>query len=67
MPKPDSSSQPSHRVRGVDLDKPHPTAAGWALVFLYFALPAMLLGAIIDLVIQWGSGDCVGLWCWLLR
>jgi hypothetical protein len=67
MPKPDSSSQPSHRVRGVDLDKPRPTAAGWALVLVYFALPAMLLGAIIDLVIQWGSGDCVGLWCWLLR
>lgn len=54
-------------MRGVDLDKPRPTAAGWALVLVYFALPAMLLGAIIDLVIQWGSGDCVGLWCWLLR
>jgi hypothetical protein len=53
-------------VRGLDLDKPRPTAAAWALIMLYFGLPAMLIGALIDLLIQWASGDCVGLWCWII-
>jgi len=56
-----------HRVRGLDLDKPRPTAAAWGLIMLYFGVPAMLIGALIDLVIQWASGDCVGLWCWMLN
>ncbi|MFM7761262.1 MAG: hypothetical protein ACKO6R_10435 [Burkholderiaceae bacterium] len=55
------------RVRGLDLDKPRPTAAGWALIMLYFGLPAMLIGALIDILIQWTSGHCVGLWCWLIH
>jgi len=57
----------AHRVRGLDLDKPRPTAAGWALIMLYFGVPAMLIGALIDIVIQLASGECVGLWCWLFR
>lgn len=63
---PRQAAKPDHRVRGLDLDKPRPTAAGWALIMLYFALPAMLIGAVIDIVIQWASGDCVGIWCWLI-
>jgi hypothetical protein len=34
---------------------------------LYFAVPAMLIGAFIDILIQWASGECVGLWCWLFK
>ena len=26
-----------------------------------------LVGALIDFLIQWSTGECVGLWCWLLR
>jgi hypothetical protein len=64
------SNQASHhtnRIRGLDLDKPRPTAAAWGLIMLYFGVPAMLIGALIDLVIQWASGDCVGLWCWVIN
>jgi len=64
---PRRAAKPDRRVRGLDLDKPRPTAAGWALIMLYFALPAMLIGALIDIVIQWASGHCVGLWCWLIN
>ncbi|MFM7524374.1 MAG: hypothetical protein ACKO4M_09465 [Betaproteobacteria bacterium] len=66
--QPPSQIKPAvRRVRGLDLDKPRPTAAGWALIMLYFAVPGMLLGAFIDILIQWASGECVGLWCWLFK
>jgi hypothetical protein len=61
------SSHHTNRIRGLDLDKPRPTAAAWVLIMLYFGVPAMLIGALIDLVIQWASGDCVGLWCWMIN
>jgi hypothetical protein len=61
------ASPDTNRIRGLDLDKPRPTAAAWLLITLYFGVPAMLIGALIDLVIQWASGNCVGLWCWMIN
>ncbi len=58
-------STTSARVRGLDLGKPRLTAAGWLLVFLWLGLPAMLLGAALDFLLQWLSGECVGFWCYL--
>jgi hypothetical protein len=54
-------------IRGHDLGKPRLTPAGWVLILLCLGLPAMLVGALIDFLIQWSTGDCVGLWCWVLR
>jgi len=71
MPKPAKLSNPpshhAHKIRGLDLDKARPTAAAWALITLYFLVPAMLIGALIDLLIQWASGDCFGVWCLVLH
>ncbi len=65
--KPSRPSTPtSAPVRGHRLGKPRLTAAGWMLVLLWLGLPAMLVGAAIDIGLQWLSGDCVGVWC-LLR
>ena len=50
-------------VLGHDIDKPRITAAGWLLVVLYLGVPAMLIGAAIDFVVQWITGDCLGVWC----
>lgn len=50
-------------VMGYDIDKPRITPAGLVLIFVYLALPAMLIGAAIDLLIQLLSGRCVGIWC----
>ena len=58
---------PPTRIRGHDLGKPRLTVAGWVLILLYFAVPAMLVGALFDFLIQWTTGACVGLWCWVLR
>ncbi len=62
-PRPSSAA----RIRGHDLGKPRLTAAGWRLLLLWLGVPAMLTGALLDFAIQWFSGDCVGLWCYLLR
>ena len=55
------------RIRGHDLGKPRLTAAGWALILLYFGVPAMLIGALVDVLIQWMTGECMGLWCLLVQ
>lgn len=53
-------------VLGYDIDKPRITLLGYALLLLYLGLPAMIIGGAIDGFIQWVTGRCVGLWCWLL-
>ncbi len=67
MTQPDARPSSPARIRGHDLGKPRLTAAGWRLVLLWLGVPAMLAGALLDFAIQWFSGGCVGLWCYLLR
>lgn len=50
-------------ILGHDIDKPRITAAGWLLIFLYLGVPAMLAGGLIDLMVQWRTGQCLGIWC----
>ena len=52
-------------VLGYDINKPKITKAGWILILIYLALPAMALGAVMDLLIQIMTGHCVGVWCLL--
>jgi hypothetical protein len=53
----------SKPVKGIDVGKPRITAWGLWYLFLYLGVPVMLLGALLDLAIQWSTGWCVGLWC----
>lgn len=50
-------------ILGHDIDKPRITAAGWLLILLYLGVPAMLIGGAVDLIIQWLTGQCLGVWC----
>lgn len=50
-------------ILGHDIDKPRITGAGWLLIFFYLGVPAMLIGGLIDLLIQLTTGRCVGVWC----
>ena len=50
-------------ILGHDIDKPRITLAGWFLVLLYLGVPAMMVGGLMDLVVQWLTGECVGVWC----
>ncbi len=58
-------SDPHPPVLGHDIGKPRITFAGWSLIFLYLGIPAMLIGGLIDLLIQVASGKCLGIWCLL--
>lgn len=40
------------------------TPAGWALVVAVFVLPVLALGLLLDAVVQWMFGWCLGVWCW---
>ncbi len=50
-------------VMGRHLPEPRPTvmAAVWGIV--YFGLPLLALGLLLDFLVQWATGRCVGLWC----
>ncbi len=39
------------------------TPLGWILCVAYLGLPVIVLGNAADLLFQWVSGRCVGVWC----
>lgn len=51
-------------VMGHRLPEPRPTAmaAMWGL--LYVGLPVLALGLLLDFLVQWVTGRCIGLWCY---
>ena len=53
------------KVMGYRIAEPRPTllAVFWALYYL--VLPVLLVGMLLDLVVQWFTGYCTGLWCYL--
>jgi hypothetical protein len=55
----------SVKVMGYRIAEPRPTllAAFWALVYL--GLPVLLIGMLLDLLVQWFTGYCTGFWCYL--
>lgn len=52
-------------VMGHRLEEPRLTlwAAFWALIYL--GLPVAVVGLVLDGLIQWVTGQCLGLWCHL--
>ncbi len=50
-------------VLGYDIDQPRITGAGWLMIVIYLAVPAMAIGAGIDFIVQQITGQCVGIWC----
>jgi hypothetical protein len=37
-------------------------AVFWGMVYL--GIPVLLLGILLDWLIQMATGQCTGLWCW---
>ena len=50
-------------VMGHDIGNARLTAAGVFWLLVYLGLPVLVLGNLLDLLVQWGLGWCVGLWC----
>jgi len=52
-------------VMGRRLPEPRLTAMAAVWGFVYFGLPLLALGLLLDFLVQWATGRCVGLWCLL--
>jgi len=52
-------------VMGYRIAEPRPTllAAFWAMIYL--GLPVLLLGMLLDLLLQLITGCCSGFWCFI--
>lgn len=55
----------TERVMGMRIREPRLTWLAAAWVVLYLALPVVLLGTLVDLLIQAVTGYCSGFWCHL--
>ena len=51
-------------VMGLRLPAGRLTVAGWALIAGVFVLPVLSVGLLLDALIQWAFGWCLGVWCW---
>jgi len=48
---------------GHDVGSARLTTAGIFWLLVYLGLPVLILGNLLDLLVQWSLGWCVGLWC----
>jgi hypothetical protein len=55
--------KPPANVLGHVLPEPRLTAMGVLLVAAWISVPVLLVGSLLDLLVQWLFGVCVGLWC----
>ena len=64
MPDRQPDQRSEQTVMGHHLPEPRPTlwAAFWALVWI--GLPALGIGLLLDFLVQWFTGRCLGLWCY---
>jgi len=58
---------PRKLILGHDIPSPRLTGMGWMLIFLYLGLPAMLIGGVLDFILQAIAGECIGIWCLFLK
>jgi hypothetical protein len=55
---------PVQTIMGQRIPEPRPTllAALWA--FVYWGLPILIVGTLLDMGVQYATGMCTGWWCW---
>jgi hypothetical protein len=54
---------PVQTVLGHRIPEPRLTALAIALLLAALTLPVLAVGTLLDLLVQWVFGWCVGLWC----
>lgn len=55
---------PTQTIAGHRLPEPRLTVMALVWLLVYAALPLMLVGTLLDLLIQQVTGTCTGIWCW---
>ena len=51
-------------VMGYRLEEPRLTLIALMWFLLYVGLPVIFLGLLMDFLIEWTTGHCLGLWCY---
>ncbi len=51
-------------VMGFRLEEPRLTLIALMWVLIYLGLPVIGLGLLMDFLIEWTTGRCLGLWCY---
>lgn len=51
-------------VMGHHIPEPRLTWQAGCWLMLYLGVPVLLLGTLVDALIQWVTGYCTGFWCW---
>ncbi len=51
-------------VMGFRLEEPRLTLIALMWVLIYLGLPVIGFGLLMDFLIEWATGSCVGLWCY---
>lgn len=52
-------------VMGHTLPEPKLTVAAGLLIAWRVLLPVLVIGSVLDLLVQWIFGVCTGLWCFI--
>jgi len=50
-------------VLGHDIPRPRLTAAGVGYLLVYLGVPVIIAGNLLDFIVQWLFGWCIGIWC----
>ena len=51
-------------VMGYRLEEPRLTFMVVVWVLIYAVLPVLVIGSLLDLLVQQMTGQCTGFWCW---
>jgi hypothetical protein len=51
-------------VMGHRLEEPRLTFMAVIWVLVYAVLPIVVIGSLLDLLVQQMTGQCTGFWCW---
>ena len=56
---------PVQTVQGHRIPEPRPTWQGILLLIGTISVPVLLIGSLLDAIMQWLFGVCTGLWCFV--
>ncbi len=60
-----SGKGPVQKVMGHEIPEPRPTLRGILLIVMAVSVPVLLIGSLLDALVQLAFGICTGLWCFV--
>ena len=60
-----SGKGPVQTVMGHRIPEPRPTLRGILLILIAVSVPVLVIGSLLDALVQFAFGVCTGLWCFV--